>query len=77
MIRQAEQVKARILEVPGKQDFNQFNQFQENFLAKLTGELMHSVIVDEEFSMVAAHIGEALKKKIEEGEYVDFVKLLP
>ena len=38
---------------------------------------MHSVVVDEEFSMVASHVGEAIKKKIVDSDYVDFVKLLP
>ena len=71
-VQQAEQAKARILEVPGKDVLN-----KDQFLSKLTGELMHSVMVDEEFSMVAAHVNDNTKRKIENGEYIDFVKLLP
>ena len=79
LLQQAESSKIRILEVPGKNVLiNQANQVTpDNFLAKVSGELMHSVIVDEEFSMVAFHVSEATKKKIINGEYIDFVKLLP
>ena len=75
LIQQAEQAKARILEVPGKEI--QSKNLRDEFLAKVSGELMHSVIVDEEFSMVASHVSEATKRKIVNGEYVDFIKLLP
>ena len=74
LLQQAERGKARILEVPGKIDDN---QVADQFLAKVTSELMHSVVVDEEFSMVASHVSDGTKRKIVNGEYVDFVKLLP
>ena len=45
----------------------------------LTGkhELLYSVLVDEEFSVVAAHVDEVTKRKIEDSQYVDFARLLP
>ena len=63
MIREAEAAKVQIMDIQGKHNFN--NQY------------MHSVLVDESFMMVAAHIDDSLKKRIEEGEYVDFARLLP
>ena len=39
--------------------------------------LVHSMIVDEDYLVVAAHVDAATKQKIEVGEYVDFAKLLP
>ena len=75
LVQQAERNKARILEVPGRAKID--NITPENFLSKMSGEFMHSMLVDEEFSMVASHITESLKRKIINCEYVDFVKLLP
>ena len=67
------------MEVPGNVaiDLQPNKNCAENFLSKLTGDFMHPVLVDEEFSMIASHVGEAIKKKIVNSEYVDFAKLLP
>ena len=79
LVRDAERSKARILEVPGKfheVDHNPDN-FKNDFLNRMSGEFAHSMLVDEEFSMVASHVDEATRRKIANTEYVDFVRLLP
>ena len=43
----------------------------------LNRSFAHSVMVDEKFLAVAAHVDESLKEKILKSEYVDFAKLLP
>ena len=40
-------------------------------------KLVHSMMVDESFMLVAAHISDNLRLRIEEGQYVDFARLLP
>ena len=40
-------------------------------------EYVHSAMVDENFLLVAAHVDEGTRKKITEGGYVDFAKLIP
>ena len=65
MIRQAEAAKATMYEVSGEN-----NLFSGN-------ELFHSVLVDEDYSIIGNHLDESTKQKIIEGAYVDFVKLIP
>ena len=71
MIRQAETAEARIYDVPGE-SVRQYDNEPE-----LNKDRLHSVIVDEEFSMVASHLDDLFKKRIEAGEYVDFARLIP
>ena len=40
-------------------------------------EMLHSILVDEEYSAVRGHLDETIIGKIKRGEYVDFAKLLP
>ena len=40
-------------------------------------DMIHSVLVDEEHSAVGGHLDDNIIAKIRQGEYVDFVKLLP
>ena len=54
MIRQVEENKARILEVPGKQAINSQDD----------GDLLHSVLVDDQYALVGAHLDDATKNKI-------------
>ena len=56
----------KIYGTPGKQP-----------IINIQNEFVHSVMVDETFAMVASHIDESLVAKIENGEYIDFAKLLP
>ena len=41
------------------------------------GDLLHSVIVDEEFTLIGSHLDDITRHRIASGEYVDFVKLIP
>ena len=43
----------------------------------LTKGFAHSMMVDEGFLLVAAHVDEALVNKFAKGQYVKFSKLLP
>ena len=71
IIREAEQGRADMHKVKGNDqsliDFNKLNN----------KVLLHSVLIDESYLVVAAHVDEQLKKRILDFEYVDFSKLLP
>ena len=67
MIRDAERSRARLLDVKGMDCVN----------INSNSALLHSVIVDEGYLQVAAHIDRSLKQKIQQFEYVDFSRLLP
>ena len=69
LIREAEAGRARIYGTPGT--FNQSNQGID-----FNNEYVHSVMVDETYMLVAAHLDEGTINKIEQGKYVDFAKLL-
>ena len=83
IISQSEAAKARINQVPGKPVEvvgNEIAQQQDKDNLEQTvarRKIMHSTIVDEGFCLVASHVEESVRRKVEEGEYVDFVKLLP
>ena len=63
MIQQAEGAKARIYDIQGK-------THEQN-------HLFHSVVVDEDYAIVGAHIDDNTKHKIIMGEFVDFSRLIP
>ena len=69
LICQAELAKARIYEVPG---IDNVSVTQNDF-----NELLHSVIVDEGYFSIEAHVDESVKRRIMSDEYVDFARLLP
>ena len=75
IVRQAESAKNRMLEVPGMESLcirgNAATGGHNNV------NLLHSVIVDEDFSVVDAHIDDCTRHKIENTQYVDFARLLP
>ena len=70
MIRGVKAAKIKVLDVPGK---------VHNSVDKLveTKEFAQTALMNESFMMVAAHIDNSLRKRIENGEYVDFSRLLP
>ena len=72
MIRNAEKARERLLQVPGKPPLHLQNMGDVD-----EGNLLHSVIVDEEYSAIASHVEESLRYRIMTGEYIDFVRLLP
>ena len=65
MIQQAKNSKGRLFSTPGRK-VNDLNCL-----------LSPSVVVDEGYFVVGAHLDENTISKIEKGEYVDFGKLLP
>ena len=64
-MREAERSKARMLDIPGMDN-----------VVSTSRALLHSVIIDEGYLQVAAHIDDSLRAKIQNFEYVDFAKLL-
>ena len=72
MVQQAEAVKAKIFDISGRHDYANYyeNQKEQNLL-------LHSVVADDDYAIVAAHVDESLKRRIIEGEYVDFSRLVP
>ena len=73
LIRDVDRNKARMMEVPG----NMLNLANLNINPERTTALLHSVVCDDGYLTVAAHIDEQLKRKILNFEYVDFSRLLP
>ena len=69
LIKEAELCKAWMLDLPGKHKHKHINS--------PSSELLHSVVVDENYKVVASHIDWVTHNKIEKGEYVDFAKLIP
>ena len=64
MICQAEGAKARMYDITGNEHNNQ-------------NPLFHSVVVDEDYAIIGVHLDDNLRKKIIQGEFVDFSKLIP
>ena len=66
MIRDVEENRTRAYGTPGMcQSFNIDNNF------------VHSAMVDETYMLVGSRLKDSLIRKIENGEYVDFSKLIP
>ena len=86
IVKQAERAKARILEVPGR-NVNSANLPQAQVITRKIvnskekggqlSDLLHSVLVDEEYSAVAAHVDDITRRRIYNNEYVDFARLIP
>ena len=76
MIKEAETVKARILDAPGRDDtvFNISNMSREHI--DIRNNFVHSAMVDESFLLVASHLDQATYDKIVNSEYVDFARLI-
>ena len=60
LVRDAEQVKARIFQTPGNEQ-----------------GMVHSMLIDKRYLLVALHVDRNIKAKTENDEYVDFSRLLP
>ena len=65
MIREVEQGNANIFPTLGRQTFDLKSQF------------LHSAMICDENYVLAAHLDETMKGKIEKNEYVDLAKLIP
>ena len=67
MVQQAEAAKAKIFNISGRHDYTNYYENQ-----KEQHMLLHSVVADSDYAIVAAHVDESLKRCIIEDEYVDF-----
>ena len=71
LVKDAEAVKARILEAPGN------TLLHQNRMLDVNSDFVHSAMVDESFLLVVSHIDQITYDKIVNGEYVDFSRLIP
>ena len=65
LVRDAERSKAKIFALPG------------NVHAQVNQDYIKSLIIDEEYMKVGAHVDEVTYEKIIKGKYVNFSKLIP
>ena len=72
LIQEAELAKGKIFTTSGKNRIN-----CDRFKANAAKEMIHLVLVDEEYSVVGSHLDKNTVNKIRKGEYVDFAKLIP
>ena len=74
MVREAEAAKIRMMDVAGRPNENNIER-----VARQGGgdHFSHTALLDENFLLVAAHVDQLLRGRIERGEYVDFGRLLP
>ena len=81
MLKQAENAKAKMMPVPDKVNQGQgegnTQVLRDNVDVFGEGDLLHLVMVDEEFTLIAAHLDEITKSKIGSGDYIDFARLIP
>ena len=75
MVRNAEKAKERLLKIPGENNVLNSDSFKHDNYNE--GNLLHSVIVDEEYTAIASHVDDVLRRKIILSEYIDLVRLLP
>ena len=75
MIRDAEVARAHMLDVPGK-NYQLINPPSNIDVARLN-VTVHSSLLDEDYLLVGNYIDEGTRKCIGNGEYIDFVKLMP
>ena len=73
-----------MLKVPGKDFTSLHNNFpvDRNTVDKNTNEILtssdlYSVVVDESYSVIGKHLDDNIKRRIQEGEFIDFSRLLP
>ena len=74
VVRDAENSKAKLLEVAG--NVNNVTMPQSELLAHNRVSILSTAQIDEDYQMVDSHVEDGLKTKIQNFEYVDFVKLL-
>ena len=75
MVREAEKSRARIYQVPGK--FTELTPENNDRPGVINTPPGFSAVLDEDYLMVGNHVDELTRKKIINGEYVDFSKLMP
>ena len=73
MIRDAEAACARIVDVPGGLKHLTNLRVSES----PQDRIYHSALLDEDYLVVRNYVDEQLRKKVGNGEYIDFSKLMP
>ena len=66
LVRDAEKAKGRILDVPGK----------DNFSSNFDKSVIYALLLDDDYKTVASHVDEITVRRIIEGSYVDFARLI-
>ena len=77
LVRQAEAAKARMNDVSGTSHTDNIQVCNLGYNAGFENELTRSLMADENFLLVVAHVDDQLKQRIEDGEYIDFNRLIP
>ena len=83
LIKEAEASKARMHDLPGKEEFSPFCMIEDpennmrNVRIDMKNEFVHSAMVDESYQLVASHLDNYAHEKIVKGAYVDFTRLVP
>ena len=80
-IKESEASKARLYEVSGNSSHlntsvGHGQNYDSNLMESLSRGFTHSMMVDEQFMFVAAHVDPGVRQKIANGEYVQFLKLI-
>ena len=72
MVQQAESAKVKIFDIWGRHEYMKYykNQKEQNML-------LHSVVADDDYAIVAVHVDKSLNRCIIEGDYIDFSWLIP
>ena len=76
IIRRAERSRLQVHGIPGKSNELKDNKGM-NYALDFNKDMVHSVVVDESYQLVASHVDSLTQEKIIKGEYVDFSKLVP
>ena len=77
-IQEAEASKARLYEISGKTNHsgNLHSHGEGQSMECLAQGFAHSMMVDESFLLVTSHIDQGTREKFENGQFVNFVKLV-
>ena len=81
IIQEAEALRARMLDTQGI-NISNLNRREDNLQLDhlnlgFNDQMVHSVVVDQNYFMVAAHVDDTTHRRIVNGEYIDFARLLP
>ena len=80
LVREAEAAKAKIYRPTGRlhgENTEYYKHDRCNHGISLESNFVHSAMVDENYLIVVGHIDETMQCKIEQGQYVDFARLIP
>ena len=82
-VREAEHGKVRMHDLPGENNFCNFNLDKPKdpetwqFSFDVQKDYVHSSMVDESYQLIGMHVDQATQDRIIRGEYIDFSRLIP